>query len=122
MTTWREELEALMRPDQPLSGLSIDDFTIATVPGGLDQEFDDNFGSINGPMFMAWSDDWVVIATDYDGAESLQAVPRNPTVKFDYHDGFHTADNLNDDWLDDDDLADLRKRLSGVTLTGKGFG
>lgn len=44
----------------------------------LDREFDDGYGGNDSPNLCAWSDNWVLFSDNYDGAESLQWVPRNP--------------------------------------------
>jgi hypothetical protein len=44
----------------------------------LDREFDDGFGGNDSPNLCAWSDSWVIFSDNYDGAESLAWVPREP--------------------------------------------
>ena len=46
----------------------------------LDRDFDDGFGGNQSPNLCAWSVNFVLFSDNYDGAESLQWVPRNPTT------------------------------------------
>lgn len=46
----------------------------------LDREFDAGYGGNDSPNLCAWSDNWVLFSDDYDGAESLCWIPRNPTA------------------------------------------
>lgn len=45
----------------------------------LDVDFDEGFGGNETPNFCAWSPNWVIFSDNYDGAEGIQYVPRNPT-------------------------------------------
>lgn len=44
----------------------------------LDKEFDAGYGGNESPNLCAWSKSWVLFSDNYDGAESLEWVPRNP--------------------------------------------
>jgi hypothetical protein len=44
----------------------------------LDREFRSHFGMCESPNLCAWSESWVIVSDDYDGAESLLWVPRHP--------------------------------------------
>ena len=44
----------------------------------LDRRFDDGFGGNETPDLCAWSDSFVIFSDNYDGAEGLLWVPRNP--------------------------------------------
>lgn len=45
----------------------------------LDFEYDSGFGSVDGPAIFAWSENYVVFSSEYDGAQDFVAIPRNPT-------------------------------------------
>ena len=55
--------------------LSFDD---PLVQRALDIKFDPGYGGEYSPRFTAWTDTHVIIKTEYDGAESIEAYPRNP--------------------------------------------
>ena len=44
----------------------------------LDFEFDDGYGSENGCILYAWTRNYVIIKSTYDGSEAYHAIPRNP--------------------------------------------
>ncbi len=44
----------------------------------LDQEFDDGFGGADCFPIFAWTKSWVFFIHEYDGATSLNRVPRHP--------------------------------------------
>lgn len=44
----------------------------------MDRVFDNSYGIIESPTFCGWSDNFVVFNDDYDGAEDVCWVPRNP--------------------------------------------
>jgi hypothetical protein len=44
----------------------------------LEKEFDDGYGGTEAPDLIAWSRNWVIFLDVYDGAESMQWVPKNP--------------------------------------------
>jgi hypothetical protein len=74
-TTWRKEIEAAMktRKDSWASD------TICTLDDeGLDKEFDDGFGGVQGKEFTLWTQNYVYFPVCYAGAEWCDSVPRNP--------------------------------------------
>lgn len=42
------------------------------------REFNDGYGSANGPLVIAFSTRFVYVCVVYDGAEWMKAVPRHP--------------------------------------------
>lgn len=69
--------------DAPYSGWP--EYPVRTVtpiadlnPSVLDHAFDDGYGGTDSPNLCAWSPSFVVFSDQYDGAESIQWVPRNP--------------------------------------------
>lgn len=42
--------------------------------------FDDGFGTQHSPTLCAWSKTWVIFTHEYDGAESIEWRPREPTA------------------------------------------
>lgn len=46
----------------------------------LDHVFDTGYGSNDSPNFCAWTEHFVVFSDNYDGAESICAVPRHPVM------------------------------------------
>lgn len=44
----------------------------------LDHPFYPGFGGNNSPNLCAWSANWVLFSDNYDGAEGICWVPRNP--------------------------------------------
>jgi hypothetical protein len=46
--------------------------------GWLDLEFDDGYGGAEGCFFTVWTVARVYFPTEYDGAEEVNSVPRNP--------------------------------------------
>jgi hypothetical protein len=44
----------------------------------LDRRFDTGFGCTWGTPFLLWTEERVYFAVEYDGAESVGSVPRNP--------------------------------------------
>jgi len=73
-TTWRKELMDYCAE----FGENFDDLIIAIEDGGLDKEFDNGYGLVEGPPFTAWSKDRVYFPSCYDGAEMAVYVSRNP--------------------------------------------
>lgn len=43
-----------------------------------EREYDAGYGGTNGPAFLAFSDKYVYISTQYDGSETIDAIPRHP--------------------------------------------
>ena len=50
----------------------------SSVRGLPEREYDTGFGGINGPPFIAFSEKYVYISVQYDGAETIEAIPRHP--------------------------------------------
>ena len=71
--TWRKKLDNL--------GLDTKDI-LKTVPEIVkwDEEFDGGYGGPEGQPFIAWTKGKVIFCQCYDGAEWLEAVPRNPEL------------------------------------------
>ena len=74
MATWRNMLEGLLAFTKD----EIETLVFEPADIDLDKPFDDGFGIPEGVPFRAYSNDWIYICTEYDGAESLVLVPRNP--------------------------------------------
>ena len=45
----------------------------------FDRDFDAGFGGNESPNLCAWSASYVVFSDNYDGAEDIRWVPRNPS-------------------------------------------
>ena len=43
-----------------------------------ESEYDNGYGGTNGPAFIAFTDKYVYISVQYDGSESIEAIPRHP--------------------------------------------
>lgn len=48
------------------------------IIGSLDAAFDNGYGSAEGEPFTLWTKSRVYFPTEYDGAEGVASVPRNP--------------------------------------------
>lgn len=53
----------------------------------LDVEFNDSERSINGKPFTCWTMDRVYFSSTYDGCESVESIPRNPSPEEPRHIG-----------------------------------
>ena len=42
-----------------------------------DDDFDAGFGGANGPALIAFTDKYIYISSEYDGAEGITAIPRH---------------------------------------------
>lgn len=73
-TTWRIVFQEAFKK----TGDNFIDLEIAIEPDGLDKEFYSGFGSNDGPSFTAWSANYVYFPVNYDGAEWVGFVARNP--------------------------------------------
>lgn len=51
----------------------------------MDVQFDNGYGAPEGVPFALWTTRYVYFPTDYDGSESVQSVPRNPSSEFVNH-------------------------------------
>ena len=50
----------------------------------LDVLFEKGFGGPEGRPFIMWTEDWVYFPLEYDGAETVRSVPRNPRNRTGY--------------------------------------
>ncbi len=53
----------------------------------MNRDFDGGYGGIEGNSFFAWSKNRVYFCHAYDGAESVESVPRNPCEEIPNHIG-----------------------------------
>lgn len=74
MTTWLEEFNSVFGK----AGDTWEDLETTFEDGEAWEEFDPDFGHVQGKSFTAWSKDWVYFPVKYDGAEWIERVPRNP--------------------------------------------
>ena len=75
MTTWRKLLDVALA--NQFEGF--DDIVSNTMTAQeMDVEFDENFGSVKGIPFTVWTAKRVYFPTEYDGAERVASVLRNP--------------------------------------------
>lgn len=83
MITWREALAEAMRSRDdpgPVEAYAPDETA-------FDVEFDDGWGSANGPSVLAWTECHVYFPVCYDGAEWMASAPRNPQPDGQWHVG-----------------------------------
>lgn len=83
LDTWREMISWE-------KARNLDDTELVAIAPGesvLDIEFDGDYGSTNGPNFLAWSETHVYFPVRYDGAEFVGSAPRNPTSEGQRHVG-----------------------------------
>lgn len=75
MANWRELINERMYEIG-------DEWTCTTTctldDDGLDREFDDGFGNVNGAPFTLWTDSYVYFPACSDGSEWCASVPRHP--------------------------------------------
>lgn len=83
-TTWREEIVNCMRSSHETWD---DVVNVVICEGGLDKEFNSDYGLIEGPFFTLWTEKRVYFPVDYDGSESVRSVSRNPDGRETYHVG-----------------------------------
>ena len=93
MTTWLESiLEEMARVNkrEPAYAEAPESFgeVVAIAPPDLDlnREFDDGFGAAEGKPFTLWTRRRVYFPTEYDGAEEVLSVPRDPCDEVTVHD------------------------------------
>ena len=89
MSTWRQLIsEALVEAGEIVKGKDFSAKLIWT-PEDLDwdREFDSDYGCMEGHPFTAWSKTRVYFPVDYDGAEWVGSVPRNPCDEVTEHMG-----------------------------------
>ena len=53
----------------------------------MTKKFDDNFGRVNGCPFTVWTSTRVYFPVQYDGAEKVSSISRNPDGKATDHVG-----------------------------------
>ena len=84
LTTWRE----LIRDELDRQGEYWDQVIHCTLTEKeLDTHFDADLGVREGKSFYAWTKSRVYFALEYDGAETVESVPRNPGIDEPYHIG-----------------------------------
>lgn len=84
MTTWRKEFESVR------GAIEFDDervIAVAPDESVLDVEFDDGYGSAQGPAILIWTERFVYFPVVYDGAEWLGSAPRYPRASGQSHVG-----------------------------------
>jgi len=74
MDSWNKQLKRLIGDDEVI-WCSID-------KDELDRKFDSTFGGVEGTPFIAYTKEYVIFCIQYDGAEWLEKVPRNPDRDF----------------------------------------
>ena len=93
LTTWRKLILGQMagvnrrKPAYAEAPESFDEVVAIAPPDlDLDREFDGGFGSVDGKPFTLWTRRRVYFPTEYDGAEDVQSVPRDPCDEVTVHD------------------------------------
>lgn len=84
MTNWRHELEELMNGEDVLEfNIAGDMYYPEMLDAALERlgrEFDGGHGGNEGESFWAWTATSVYFCVDYDGAEWIAKIPRNPQL------------------------------------------
>lgn len=83
MATWKELLEEQFKANG-------EDFTkmVTTLSkDDLEKNFDPGYGGTKKKPFTAWGLDYVYFPVQYDGAEWVESVPRNPCKEVTCHVG-----------------------------------
>ena len=81
MNTWRELIDGCMQCTS--YGDSWSNVELCTLSESeLDVSFYDGFGSAEGKPFLIWTKKFIYFPTEYDGAEGVDRLPRNPTDEF----------------------------------------
>lgn len=62
---------------EPSSQAPLQRGTAAQLPS---RGYDAGYGGTEGPEFIGFSDRFVYISVQYDGSESVEAIPRHPDV------------------------------------------
>lgn len=84
MTTWREMITSEMEA----SGETWADVVRSTLDdAGLDRRFDCGLGGVRGAPFTLWTKARVYFPAQYDGAEWVASVPREPCDEVSHHVG-----------------------------------
>ncbi len=74
-TSWRQDLTESMK-QRGESWSDVDAHTLTEEQ--LDEKFDHGFGGTSGTPFTLWTKNHVYFPAEYDGAEWVAVVPRNP--------------------------------------------
>lgn len=83
MTTWKQQLDRAQKEakdEAPIIACTLDE-------AGLAREFCDGFGGTEGKPFTAWTENRVYFPVQYDGAEWVESVPRDPCSEATNHAG-----------------------------------
>lgn len=76
LTTWRELIDSEMKNHDETWA----DVVACTLNDDqLRIKFDPGFGSAKGAPFFLWTESRVYFATEYDGAEGVDSIPRDPS-------------------------------------------
>ena len=77
-TTWRKMLtDALSATKESLEDLTFE-WCEGVTDAQLDVIFNDGYGEAEGKPFWAWSENYVYVCCEYDGAETVDYVPLRP--------------------------------------------
>jgi hypothetical protein len=87
MSNWEQEVTWRQLVEKDIKKRGGTDF-IVDVYGDVDKSFERGLGDLAGPPFIIWTAERVYFATQYDGSESLNSVPRYPETLSD-GDGEH---------------------------------
>jgi hypothetical protein len=83
MATWRQFLKARMAAVGDASPV----VAVAPNESALDVNFDEDYGTSEGPAILIWTADRVYFPVTYDGMEWLDSAPRNPVSEGQAHVG-----------------------------------
>lgn len=83
LNTWRN----MLAYERTVNGDETPIVAVAPDEAVLDVEFDDGYGSAEGPDVLVWTEEYVYFPVTYDGAESLSSAPRNPRAEPQHHSG-----------------------------------
>lgn len=83
VTTWRAEFAAILR----VNGDTSDFVAVSPDASILDVAFNSDYGSVEGPAVLIWTERFVYFPICYDGAEYLGFAPRNPQSEAQGHQG-----------------------------------
>lgn len=73
-TTWRNALRAAMEEASDPGPI----VAVAPNEDALDVAFDNDFGGVEGPEILVWTERRVYFPVTHDGAEWLDSAPRHP--------------------------------------------
>lgn len=84
MANWKNLLEEAME----LRGETLDNLeSITLTDAEMEQEFNNDFGCVEGVPFTAWTKNTVYFPLEYDGFETVGSVSRQPDGKPTEHQG-----------------------------------